>query len=331
MADDADLKRLIKALTDEKIDASLLSDESSPCIVAGYMSTGCVALDVAMGGGLPLGRIVEIYGDTSTGKSLIAAQACSIAQEEDQIAVYVDTETAVSLPIMEAVGVDTGRLIYLAPDTVEEVFQAMETVISRKPADRDMVVIWDSVAATSSKAEMDGVTGDVGYLTHSRVISQGLRRLTRMVAKMSVSLLFLNQSKQRIGVMWGEKVATFGGKSVGFHSSIRVQLRILKKLKLGKRIAGILVRAKITKNKVSKPFREVDLPIYFGHGIDDAEASLLALKAGGFVKMVSNRYQFDNMYDGVFTRAEWHNLYDSDDFPEITDYVEQSILSLDAV
>jgi len=325
------LDELIKALTNEKIDASFLSDDSSPCVVAGFMSTGCLALDLAMGGGFPLGRVVEIYGDTSTGKSLIAAQACSTAQHNGGVAVYIDTETSVSLPIMEAVGVDVDSLIYLAPDTVESVFKAMETVIDKKPEDRDMVVVWDSVAATSSKAEMEGSTGDVGYLTHSRVISQGLRRLTRMVAKMDVSLLFLNQAKERIGVLFGDRVATFGGKAVGFHSSVRIQLSVTKKLKTGKRVAGILVRAKVTKNKVARPFREVDLPIYFGQGIDDAEASLLTLKASGLITVKGNRYVFDDLYEESFTKAAWSDMYYGEDYEDISEYVVEAIESMDAI
>jgi recombination protein RecA len=236
-----------------------------------------------MGGGLPVGRITEIYGDTSSGKSLIAAQACAAVQDAGGIGVYIDTETAVSLAIMRSVGVDVDHLIYAAPDTVEDVFSIMETAIN-KHIDGHMLIVWDSIAATSSAAEMDKDTGQVGYLTQARVISQGLRRITRMISKKQVTILFLNQAKEQLGVIFGDKTATFGGKAVGFHSSVRMQMRQGAKIKnKDKRIIGIIVNAKCTKNKIAPPFRESKLPVYFGHGIDEVEAIFTFLKDAGVI------------------------------------------------
>lgn len=311
MAVDA-LQSLIDNLTRRGLAATFLANDESPCIVSDWASTGCYILDAIMGGGLPLGRIVEIYGNTSTGKSLIAAQACAFIQGEGGTAVYIDTETAVSLPIMEAVGVDIDNLVYLAPDTVEEVFKAMEITLDSKPGG-DMIIVWDSIAATSAQAEMGKATGEVGYLTQARVISQGLRKLARVISKEQVAVLFLNQAKTNIGVVFGDKVATFGGKSVGFHASIRVMLSVASKIKgKNKRIIGINARAVVKKNKVAPPFREALLPIYFGYGVDDAEAAFLYLKDAGVVKSVGGGYYSAiKMFSDKFRRVEWADIFDN--------------------
>lgn len=323
---------LLKAFEDDGLQATVLSDESSPCVVSDFVSTGCYVLDKIMGGGLPKGRIVEMYGDTSTGKSLIAAQACASVQERGGIAVYIDTETAVSLPIMEAVGVDTESLVYLAPDTVEQVFKAMEDAVSTE-LEEEMLIVWDSVAATSAAAEMSKETGETGYLTHARIISQGLRKLTRSVSKTGTALLFLNQAKEAIGVMFGDRVATFGGKSIGFHSSIRVQLSSSSKLTQGsgksKRTIGVVSKARVTKNKVAPPFREASLPIYFGFGIDEAEASLMLLKDYKVITS-SGAWYSAPFIDKKFQSKDWVEIFD-EYYGDIRKLVDEAVEGQDLV
>ncbi len=314
------IANLLKALTKSGLEATRLADDDSPCVVSEYISTGCTVLDAIMGGGLPCGRVVEIYGNTSTGKSLVASQACAAIQEEGGVAVYIDTETAVSLPIMEAVGVDNQTLVYLAPDTVEEVFKAMEAVVASKQPDEPLLIVWDSIAATSAEAEMNKATGDMGYPVQSRIISQGLRKFTRQIAKSGVACLFLNQAKKALGVMFGNSVATFGGKAVGFHSSIRVMMTVASKIKAGSkkksRIIGVNVTAKVTKNKVAPPFREATLPIYFGHGIDEDLAILEFLKASDVITYANGYYSLAVEIQGLkdfpkFRKAGWSDIMDS--------------------
>lgn len=337
---------LLKALAKSGLDATRLADESSPCVVSSYISTGCPVLDAIMGarldsdgnieeyGGLPCGRIVEIYGDTSTGKSLIAAQACATIQERDGLAVYIDTESAVSLPIMEAVGVDTESLVYLAPDTVEDVFKAMEAVIDSKQEGEPILIVWDSIAATSAKAEMDKDIGEhIALATHARIISGGLRKLTRTLSRQEIACLFLNQAKEKIGVMFGDKTATFGGAAVGFHSSIRIQLKLGSKIKEGStksaRIIGINARANIVKNKMAPPFREAELPIYFGHGIDNDEAAFMFLKDAQIVSATGGPwYGWSKDAEGIlgvqdgnkFQRKDWTQIMD-DNWDAVSDLI----------
>jgi recombination protein RecA len=308
------VQAIIDGLAKQGLMANRLSDDDSPCVVNAWLSTGCCVLDAIMGGGLPVGRIVELYGATSSGKSLVASQACTACQEEDGVAVYFDTEAAVSLPIMEAVGVDVNSLVYAAPDTVEEVFKGMESAIASKPAQVPMLIVWDSIASTSSEAEMKGETGEIGYLTQSRVISQGLRKLSRMIAKQHVSVLMINQMKEKLGVVFGDKDATFGGKAVGFHSSIRIRLSSGSKIRdSSKRILGISTTASIRKNKVAPPFREAALPIYFGYGVDEAEAALAFLKKAGVAKYAKGKYTV-RLPNGDIqcTGAQWADVFDDE-------------------
>jgi len=220
---------IYKDLVKKKLDVSMLSNEDSPCVVSEWLSTGCLVLDRIMGGGLPVGRLVEIYGDQATGKSLIASQVAAEAQRQNHVVAYADTETAVSLEIMGAVGVDVDNLIYAAPDTIEEVFTFFESCIvskrERYPNDL-MVIIWDSVAGTSAEREMESEYGKAMMGRRATLISQAMRKMIRQISKDRVCALFLNQTRQKIGVMFGDSTTTFGGKALGFFSSVRIQLKL---------------------------------------------------------------------------------------------------------
>jgi recombination protein RecA len=313
---DDDMAGLIDDLKKSKkvtIDFSLLADDNSPCVVSEWMSTGCLALDTIMGGGAPVGRIVEIYGDNSTGKSLIAAQIASVAQQDGAIVAYVDTESAVSLKIMEAVGVDIKKLLYTSPDTVEEVFEFFEAVLDSKEKrfpNKRIVLIWDSIAATSVQQEMDNAYGKSTMGRHANVISQSMRKFTRRISKEHVCCIFVNQTREKIGVMFGDNETTFGGKAMGFYSSIRIRLKMGQKIKDGRRPIGIESRATVVKNKCGIPYLSAELPIYFGHGIDDALATLQYLQAGDKVDRKGRNYQIRDTDLPEFTKASWEDFYD---------------------
>ena len=307
------LKALAKSkrLKESDIMVTMLDDDESPCVVTEYMSTGCVALDSIMGGGLPVGRITEIYGDNSTGKSLIAAQVAALAQESDVIVQYIDTESAVSRDIMIKVGVKIEDLIYSSPDTMEQVFTLMEDTMLEKKAqfpDDHLLIVWDSIAATSTESEMVNDYGKATMANHARQMSQGLRKIARIIAKEKVCALFLNQTREKLGVMFGDNTATFGGKAVGFYASVRIQLKLGNKIKdANKHVLGINSRAVCTKNKVAEPFHMASLPIFFGHGIDDPLASFMYLKEAGLIINKGSKYTLGEV---EFSRAGWHKVYE---------------------
>lgn len=308
------LNDIVSDLRKANDSVTLLSDESSACVVSEWLSTGILPLDNIMGGGLPVGRITEIYGDTSTGKSLLAAQVAALAQEDGVIVVYTDTESAVSMPIMEAVGVDTDKLIYQYPDTVEQVFELFDAAIESKhirSPDSIMLLIWDSIAATSATIEMSAKYGKATMGRHAALISQGLRKLTRKISKARVCALFLNQTREKIGVLFGDKVATFGGKAVGFHSSVRIQLKLSKKLKESGEIVGIETVATVVKNKIAMPFRSATLPIYFGYGVDNARACYNWMRDNDLFETAGG---WNTLYIGdeaiKFQRSGWPDIFD---------------------
>jgi recombination protein RecA len=313
------------------IEINLLSDDSSPCVVQGWLSTGCEALDHVMGGGLPRGRIVEMFGDESTGKSLIAAQCAAVAQSEGVHVVYIDTESAVSITIMSAVGVDTSKILYVSPNTIEEVFTIIEKSIDAKTAldvDSSILVIWDTVAATSTEREMNNPFGKASMGNHAQIMSASLRKITRKISKQNVYMLFLNQTRSKIGVMFGDNTTTSGGKAVAFYSSIRVHIRKMGKIKEGKRVIGAVSVAVVEKNKVAPPYLQARLPVYFGHGIDDYEATFMYLKDSGAMTAAGSSYTIDGLPQlGKFGKKKWNDLYEKH-FEAIVEYMHDQVVDL---
>jgi len=308
---------ILSDIRKKKIDVTLLSEDTSPCTVSEWISTGCLALDRICGKGIPVGRVMEIYGDESTGKSLIAEQIASVAQQDGHIVAYADTETAVSKDMMEEVGVNIEELIYASPDTVEEVFKFFDAIIESKrerSPETVLVLIWDSIAATSSLQEMENEYGKLGYPSQAKLISQGLRKITRAIANDKVCMVLLNQIRQNIGVMYGPKETTFGGMAVKFHASIRVQLFKAGKITTAnKKVIGISTKAVVVKNKLAPPFQETILPIYFGHGIDDARATLNYLKAHDLMVCPKGAREYTIAIDGEDIKvksSEWPTFYE---------------------
>jgi recombination protein RecA len=325
-------KNVLAALRKTKIDVTFLEDDNSPCTVSKWISTGCIALDAIMGGGMPIGRLVEMYGENSTGKSLIAAQIAAEAQRQGMVVAYVDTETAVSKVMMAKLGVNIKELIYYAPDTVEEIFKFFEDTVcinTKINPDCPILLIWDSVAASSTEHEMEEDYGKAMMASHARLISQSLRKFTRIMSRQNVSMLFLNQAKENIGVMWGDKVATMGGSAIKFHASIRIQLDLSSKIKVdhhkSKRVVGMNTRATCVKNKLAVPFMVSVLPIHFGYGIDDAFATMEFLLENDM--MVNDKGRFTLTIDDTEyknTRKTWRQFFD-DNYDVLREVIMASI------
>ena len=294
---------LNKQSKDQKV-AFFLNDDEAPTNVDGWVSTGCAMLDVAISnrpyGGLPVGRITEITGLEQSGKSLVSAHLLAETQKQGGVAVLIDTETAVSRDFLEAIGVDVSKLLYVTADSVEQIFDFTETIIEKvreTSKDKLVTIVVDSVAAASTTNELASDYKKDGYATDKAIIiSKAMRKITNMIGRQKISLVFTNQLRQKMNAMFGDPWTTSGGKALAFHASVRLRLKNMGQIKMKQggqeRTVGMKVRCQVVKNRMGPPLRSADFEIYFDRGIDNYGSWLKVMKENNLVKQAGAWYTY---------------------------------------
>ena len=260
------------------------------------ISSGCLSLDVALGvGGVPKGRIIEIYGPESSGKTTLAMHIVAEAQKAGGFAAFIDAEHAVDPEYSKNLGVNTEELLISQPDTGEQALEICETLVRSSALD---VIVIDSVAALVPRAELEGDMGDAHVGLQARLMSQALRKLTGTVSRSNTTVIFINQIREKIGVMFGNPETTPGGRALKFYSSIRMEIRRITSLKDAGEMVGSRVRVKVLKNKVAPPFKQTEFDIMYGKGIS-YEGDILDLAVtGNIVEKTGAWYSFEDMKIG---------------------------------
>lgn len=321
-----------------KVAYILNEDADSPCAVTEWLSTGNDMVDLAISnrpnGGLPVGRVIEIQGESATGKSLFAAHALVTTQKKDGLAVYIDTENAVSQEFLEAIGLDLSKLLYVPLETIEDCFETIETIVEgvRKSDKKRLVtIVLDSIMGASTKVEMSGDYDKDGWATTKAIVlSKAMRKITNLIGRERICLIMTNQLRERLGVMFGDKVGTSGGKAVGFHSSVRLRLQSVGQIKVKtdgpEEVVGVKTKCKILKNRLGPPARNIEYDIYFDSGIDNYGSWLSIMKDYNVVSQAGAWYTYTDTSTGEifkFQSKEFAGLIESN--PELKQSIYESI------
>ena len=281
--------------------AYFLDEQENPADISDWISTGSSMLDLAISnrphGGLPVGKMVEFNGLEGTGKSLVSAHVVADTQKKGGVAVVIDTENAAAPEFWKSLGVDLSKLLYVQCETVEDIFEQMEKMIGivrKSNKDRILTIIVDSVAAASTKAELESDHGKDGFATgKSIIISKAMRKITNMIGKQKVLTVFTNQLRQNLNAMaFGDKWVVSGGKSLAYHCSVRVRLNNTGKLKKGEEVIGNECKAVVIKNRMGPPQRQASFDIYFDSGIADYGSWIKVLKENNLVKQGGAYYTY---------------------------------------
>ena len=282
--------------------------------------TGSIALDVALGiGGLPRGRVVEIYGPESSGKTTVALHAVANAQKAGGIAAFIDAEHALDPDYAQKLGVDTDALLVSQPDTGEQALEIADMLIRSGAID---IIVIDSVAALVPRAEIEGEMGDSHVGLQARLMSQALRKLTGTISSTNTTMIFINQLREKIGVMFGSPETTTGGKALKFYASVRLDVRRIETLKDGTDAVGNRTRVKVVKNKVAPPFKQAEFDIIYGFGIS-REGGLIDMGVEhGFVRKAGAWYTYEGDQLGQGKENARTFLKDN---PDLSDELEKKI------
>jgi recombination protein RecA len=295
---------------DGKVAYFLDGSESTPTDLTEWISTGSSLLDLAISnrpnGGIPVGRITELTGLEASGKSLLAAHLLANTQEKGGLAVYIDTENAMNEDFLRAIGIDLNKMLYIQLEAIEDIFDVIENIIAKvKESDKNRLVtiVVDSVAAATTKVEQAADYEKDGWATSKAIIlSKAMRKITQMIGRERVALIFTNQLRVKLGVSFGDIYTTSGGKAIGFHASCRLRLKAVGQIKANingfEQVIGIKTRAKIVKNRMGPPLREAEFHILFESGIDDYGSWLQVMKDYNLITIGGAWYTFTDEATG---------------------------------
>ncbi len=288
------LKIAIDQIEKQHGKGSIMRLNEGPIAKVDAISTGSISLDAALGiGGVPRGRVIEIYGPESSGKTTICLHIISEAQKSGGLAAFIDTEHALDIAYAKKLGVDVNNLLLSQPEFGEQALEIVETLVRSNAID---IIVVDSVAALTPRAEIEGEMGDPTMGVQARLMSQALRKLTSAISKSKTSVMFTNQLRQKIGVMFGNPETTTGGNALKFYASVRMDVRRIEAIKDGNNVIGNRTRVKVVKNKVAPPFKEAQFDILYNEGIsrlgdliDTAVEKNIIVKSGSWFSYKEDR------------------------------------------
>jgi recombination protein RecA len=291
------------------------------------ISTGCLSLDVALGvGGIPKGRITEIYGPESSGKTTLALHIVAEAQKAGGYAAFIDAEHAMDAQYSKKLGVDVDELLVSQPDTGEQALEITETLVRSGALD---VIVIDSVAALVPRAELEGEMGDTHVGLQARLMSQALRKLTGTVSRSNTAVVFINQIREKIGVMYGSPETTPGGRALKFYTSIRLDIRRITTIKIGTDVVGNRTRVKVVKNKVAPPFKQTEFDIMYNQGISYTGDILDLAIQGDIIQKMGSWFSYSDMKIGQGRENSKDFLDDNEDVMKEVVTKVKSFMGLD--
>ncbi|KPJ57134.1 recombinase RecA [Parcubacteria bacterium DG_74_2] len=315
------LKEAIEQIKQKFGDGSIMTLKEARPVDIDVISTGSISLDKALGvGGVPRGRVIEIYGPEASGKTTLALHILAEAQKAGGIGAFVDAEHALDPDYSRKIGVNVEDLLISQPDSGEQALQIVETLMSSGEVD---VIVVDSVAALVPQAEIAGEMGEFQIGLQARLMSQALRKLSSPISKTKTSLIFLNQTRMKIGQIFGNPETTPGGLALKFYSSVRIELRRRAQIKKGDEIIGNRVKAKIVKNKVAAPFKTTEFDIYYNEGISKIADIINTGLNLGLIKKSGSWLQYENKKLGQGMEASRNFLKEN---PEIAEKIKAQIL-----
>ena len=287
------------------------------------ISTGSISLDLALGGGLPKGRVVEIYGPESSGKTTVTLHAIAEVQKNGGTAAFIDAEHALDPAYAKRIGVDVENLLLSQPDNGEQALEIAETLVRSNAVD---IIVIDSVAALVPRAEIEGDMGDSLPGLQARLMSQALRKLTGVISRSKATVVFINQIRMKIGIMFGNPETTAGGNALKFYASVRMDIRRIGQIKQGERVVGNRTKIKVVKNKIAPPFREAEFDIMYNEGISQAGDILDLASQKEIVEKAGAWYSYKGQKIGQGREATKTYLHNN---PKIMEELRKKILDLE--